>query len=120
MGEHVLFCDATSDVNAVESLLAKIKEDSEELTGLEPDDVLVRPLVNGPVHSHSGTVIVQYGLREAHRLRVDASDESSAGCPLVHASVFDRFRGVPDYRPSSIRGLRFELWNDERRKRRWL
>ena len=96
----------------ISNLLNQLRGQDEELAGIDVDDVISRPLINGPVHAHSGA-LVRAGGRECRFVRVNEDDRASGCPPLVHRSVLDRFRKVPAYRPPALRRLVFKLWDTD-------
>ena len=91
----------------IRSLLEDL-EGEEELRGIHLDDVAIRPLIDGPLHRHSGP-LVEWGGRRPRKVRVNRNDQASDELPCVHVSVLKRFRDVMDYRPAALRGLRYRL-----------
>ena len=78
-----------------------------QLSELTVDDVVIRPLVTGVMHSHSGILAK---IDEPRRVCVHDGDRPARNVlPLVHWAVRDRFRTVPGYRPPALRGLKYKL-----------
>lgn len=95
----------------VATLLNDLKERNQELADIDIDDVISRPLVDGPAHAHSGAMVKAGGRAHRH-VRVNEDDHATQARPLVHKSVLDRFQKVPGYRPPTLRGLAFSLWDE--------
>ncbi len=99
------------DSEEVANLLSRLKASHEELADIDVDDVISRPLIDGPAHEHSGA-IVKVGGRAHRHVRVNEDDHAAQVLPLVHKSVLERFRKIPGYRPPALRGLTFCLWDE--------
>ena len=110
LGEGVSICPA-GDSQKVADLLNRLKARDEELADIDVDDLICRPLIDGPTHEHSGAM-VKVGGRARRHVRVNQNDEPSQNLPLVHRSVLERFQKVPGYRPPAMRGLAFNLWGE--------
>ena len=102
--ENISFC-ATDE--SIRSVLTQL-ETEEELRGIHLDDVAIRPLTDGPLHRHSSP-LARLGGRQPRTVRVNQDDRPSNDLPRVHVSVLKRFREVTDYRPVTLRGLRYQL-----------
>ena len=90
--------------------MSRLKADDDELVDIDVDDVISRPLIDGPAHEHSGAM-VKVGGRAHRRVRVNENDHAARVLPLVHKSVLERFRKISGYRPPALRGLTFCLWD---------
>jgi len=74
------------------------------------DDLNIKPLVNGKLHSQKRTNTNSLTL--APRLvRVNVNDVKSKHLPIIHHSVEERFQLVSDYRPYSLRDTHFKVIN---------
>ena len=80
------------------------------LADIDPDDVAIHPLIDGPLHAHSGAQAALMS-QAARAIHVNDDDEPSRDgtVPVLHHSVADRFAAVPSYRPPALRGLVFRL-----------
>ncbi len=83
----------------------KIKGAQDEL-GI--DDVNVKPLVNGSLHTQirTNTNAVTLAPRV---LRVNVNDVTSEHIPIIHYSVAERFNLVTGYRPYALRNAHFRM-----------
>ena len=111
LGGNISICPAHNS-QEIDTLLKSLKAQDNELADIEIDDVISRPLIDGPAHEHSGAM-VKVGGRAHRHVRVNRNDSPSQTRPLVHKSVLDRFRKVPGYRPPALRGLTFKLWDEK-------
>ena len=102
---------ARTDGASVRALFAR---HGDELAGLDVDDIAVNPLINGPLHMHTGmrAAVLSQRVRSIH---VCDNDIPCADLPILHRSVQRRFMQVPGYRPPALRGLRFKLIFDSGR-----
>lgn len=76
------------------------------------DDLNIKPLVDGKLHSQIRTNANSITL--APRLvRVNVNDVKSSHAPIIHHTVAERFTLVSDYRPYSLRDIRFSLINEQ-------
>ena len=107
--DRISFSDPRCD-DQILSLLNRLKVENSELVEIDLDDVICRPVLNGPMHEHKGGV-VRLGRAKRH-VRVNDSDSVTAEAPLVHSSVVERFAKVAAYRPPALRGLTFKLYED--------
>jgi len=74
------------------------------------DDLNLKPLVNGKLHSQIRTNTNASTL--APRLvRVNVEDVKSKHLPIIHHTVAERFTLVSDYRPYAMRDLDFKIIN---------
>ena len=108
--EDISICPA-DDTQKVTNLLGRLKARDGELTHIDIDDLICRPLIDGPTHEHSGAMVKAGGRAQRH-VRVNEDDHTTRELPLVHNSVIERFRKVRGYRPPSLRGLTFQLWDE--------
>ncbi len=107
LGEHIHIVDGRHG-DALEKLL--LARDGDELHGLDVDDLVIRPVVGGPLHAHSGALLAVGG-RARRRVCVRENGQPTREqLPLLHPSVPQRFSRVPDYRPPALRGVSFALW----------
>ena len=104
---------AAGDRRTVDTLLNELKErETTKYQALEADDIVIHPMVTGTLHVHRGLVagIEDEGEPVSRVVRVNDNDEASPGeYPLVHHSAKERFDRVPEYRPASLRGVKFKL-----------
>lgn len=95
------------------SVQALFQRQGQSLTGLEVDDIAISPLVNGPLHTHSGMhAAMAQDVRSVH---VCDDDEPCSEPPTLHVAVQRRIAQVPHYRPPALRGLRYRLLYDSGR-----
>ena len=95
------------------SVRALFQRQGRSLAGLEVDDIAINPLVNGPLHLHTGMhAALAQNVRSIH---VCEWDEPCSQPPVLHVSVQRRFAQVPHYRPPALRGLRYRLLYDSGR-----
>ena len=96
------------------SVRALFERHGAALAGLDVDDIAVHPLVNGPLHAHTGVqaAVLAQSVRSIH---VCDNDAPCADLPVLHGSVQRRFGQVPGYRPPALRGLCFQLLFDSGR-----
>ena len=74
------------------------------------DDLNVKPLVNGTLHTQVRTN--RNAATLAPRLvRVNVDDVKSKHIPIIHHTVIERFNLVSGYRPYSLRNLKFKVIN---------
>lgn len=97
--------------NDGETISGLLQEQESELSMLEIDDIVINPIVNGVVHRHSGLLT---GEQEPRAICVNDNDRPSKGdVPILHHSVKDRFKDVPNYRPQALRGCKFKILLDD-------
>ena len=109
LGERIDIAD--TDAASVRALFER---HGAALAGLDVDDIAVHPLVNGPLHAHTGVQAAVLA-QSARSIHVCANDAPCADLPILHGSAQRRFAQVPDYRPPALRGLRFQLLFDSGR-----
>ena len=109
LGDAIAIADG--DPDSIRKLLA---EQDDALAGLDADDIAVNPLVNGPLHAHTGAMaaMLDQDVRSIYVSDNDRPSKADGDLPILHASVGERFIKVPDYRPAALRGLKFRLWED--------
>ena len=110
LGSKIAIYPAT-DSEKIAALLSLLKRSDDELQDIDVDDVISRPLIDGPVHEHSGA-IAKLGGRAQRKVRVNDEKGATKIAPLVHKSVLDRFQSIPGYRPPALHGLTFNLWDE--------
>ena len=108
LGEDILIEEGNH--HNIERLLL---EQGDILKGVEVDDIAINPISIGPVHNHSGlkSELIGLGLRprEIYVSHNDRRSSNKKDYPILHHSVNDRFNSVSNYRPPSLRGLKFKL-----------
>lgn len=108
LGDAIAIADG-EDPASIHKLLAG---QDDALAGLDADDIAIHPLVNGPLHTHTGAMAAILD-QDARLICVSDNDRPSKAkgdLPILHESVGQRFIQVPDYRPAALRGLKFRLW----------
>ncbi len=93
------------DNTEIQQLLDDQKDD---LSGIKVDDIAIHPLLHSTMHLHSG-FLAKAGNQEPRSVHVNINDRPSKELPIVHHCVKERFEKAVDYRPVSLRGLKFEL-----------
>lgn len=110
LGDAIAIADG-EDPASIHKLLAK---QDDALAGLDADDIAIHPLINGPLHVHTGAKAALFD-QDARSIYVSDNDRPSKAkgdLPILHESVGQRFIQVPDYRPAALRGLKFRLWEN--------
>lgn len=110
LGDAIVIADG-EDPASIRKLLA---EQDDALAGLDADDIAINPLINGPLHTHTGAMAAMLD-QDARSIYVSDNDRPSRAegdLPILHESVRQRFMQVPDYRPAALRGLKFRLWEN--------
>ena len=96
------------DSQKIDTLHA-LKQSSE----LTKDDVVIRSVVEGVLHAHSG-VLAEVGDQEPRRVCVNVEDIPDGNkLPLIYWTVWKRFHDVPGYRPVALRGLKYTLLKED-------
>ena len=111
LGDAIAIADG-EDPASIHKLLAK--QDA-ALAGLDADDIAIHPLINGPLHAHTGAMAAILD-QDVRSIYVSDNDRPSKpeDLPILHESVGKRFDKVPDYRPAALRGLKFRLWEGDK------
>jgi len=76
------------------------------------DDLNIKPLVNGKLHSQIRTNTNSSTLAPRF-VRVNVDDVKSTFAPIIHHSVVKRFKLVSGYRPYSLRNAHFRIINEQ-------
>ncbi len=109
LGDNLSIADGGNPEN-IRALFAKQKN---ALTGLDEDDIAIKALEHGMVHTHIGVMAALKGAGLCPRsIHVNDNDQPSKqpdDLPILHYSVKQRFDTVADYRPAAMRGLDFKL-----------
>ena len=104
LGKNIEIADGT-DPNEIKKLF---EQQSENLAGLEIDDIVINLRVEGLIHAHS-TLLP----KEPRRVQVNDNDRRCDDIPTLHDSVKERFNEVEYYRPTTLRGLKFKLYGEK-------
>lgn len=106
LGQNIYIANSTT-----EEIGRLLGHQGEILRLLDVDDIMVHPNVTGTVHRHSTGAGKLYP-KEMRQVCVRDNDHvlGSDECrPLVHHSVKARFDLVAEYRPTALRGVKFNL-----------
>ncbi len=76
------------------------------------DDLNIKPLVDGKLHSQQRTNTNSATL-SPRLVRVNVADAKSEHAPIIHHTVANRFKQVPVYRPYSLRNRSFRLMDEQ-------
>ena len=108
LGDAIAIADG-EDPASIRRLLA---QQDDALAGLDADDIAINPLINGPLHAHTGAMaaLLDQDVRSICVSDNDRPSKAEGDLPILHESVGQRFIQVPDYRPAALRGLKFRLW----------
>ena len=110
LGADISIVKGTPD--AVPKLL---ENQGDAIAGLDADDIVVHPLIDGPLHAHTGLMAAALD-QDVRNICVNDNDRPSKDMrdlPVLHVSVARRFARVSDYRPAALRGLNFKLLLDD-------
>ena len=74
------------------------------------DDIAIHAMADGVIHKHRGMMgEIPDEPRSVYVSDNDRRSTQEDDLPLLHWSVKQRFDKMPDYRPASLRGLKFRL-----------
>ena len=93
-----------------EALAEKDDEDDDKICA---DDIIIKPLPHGVMHSQSRPGLAKKTLA-SRKVRVNVDDnESPNDLPIVHHTVCDRFKKVTGYRPHALRNARYKVMDEK-------
>ncbi len=107
LDDHISIQDGRN-IKGVGQLLT---DQGSALEGLEVDDIAVRPMAHGVMHTHHG-LLSKMQDQEPRSVHVCVNDRPSQDLPVLHEAVKERFDKVASYRPPALRGLKFRLMKD--------
>ena len=92
---------------------ALAEEDEDEEDKICADDIVIKPLSHGVMHTQSRSGIAKKTLA-SRKVRVSVDDKESLNdLPIVHHTVCDRFIKVTGYRPHALRNVRYLVMGKE-------
>lgn len=81
-------------------------------TQITKDDIFINPQINSKIHTQKRKLLSKTLAPRVLRVQ-ENSKTSDIKTPLVHYSVIQKILNTPDYKPSSLKDVKFRVIDDE-------